>query len=239
MRQGLLLCAGILTLSLVSCTPVEKIAFHDLSSGYYKLKTPDKEPSKVYINVIDDSVTVYRTAGDGKQISVDTSTHRSANISAIRKGDHLYGSCLVKKSADIDLSTVLLKYRPARGGVPNQLNANLNAAFYVGFRKDYYKMITNTSPLNEESTFCRHTGFDFGLFAGFGITQINPTVTNDKISQEYDGVIFQKGAGLFLTLERMSVGIVLGFDNLMDSNKDAWIYNQKPYIGLSLGIANF
>jgi hypothetical protein len=100
-------------------------------------------------------------------------------------------------------------------------------------------MITSTSPLHEESTFCRHTGFDFGLFAGFGITQINPTVTNDKISQEYDGVIFQKGAGLFLTLERMSVGIVLGFDNLMDSNKDAWIYNQKPYIGLSLGIANF
>jgi hypothetical protein len=239
MRHGILLFTGILTLSLISCISVEKIAFHDLSSGYYKLKTPDTEPSKIYAKVIYDSITVYRTTGDGKQTIVDTTTHMSANINAIRKGDPLYGSCFVKKSADIDLSTVLLKYRPARGGVPNQLNANLNAAFYVGFRKDYYKMIASTSPLHEEGSFCRHTGFDFGLFAGFGITQINPTVTNDKITQEYDGIIFQKGAGLFLTLERMSVGIVLGFDNLMDSNKDAWVYNQKPYIGLSIGIANF
>ena len=100
-------------------------------------------------------------------------------------------------------------------------------------------MVTNTSPLNEQSTFCSHSGFDFGLFAGFGITQINPTVTGDKITQEYDGIIFQKGVGLFMTLERMSVGIVLGFDNLMDSNKDVWLYNQKPYLGLCLGIANF
>ena len=239
MRQGFLIYAGILILSLLSCTPVEKIAFHDLSTGYYKMKTPDNEPSKVYVKVNDDSIAVYRTIDEGKQISVDPSAPRGTSIAAIRKGDPFYRSCFVKNSADIDLSTVLLKYRPARGGVPNQLNANLNAAIYVGFRKDYYKMVTNTSPLHEESTFCSHTGFDFGLFAGFGITQINPTVTKDKVSQEYDGIIFQKGVGLFITLERMSVGIVLGFDNLMDGNKNVWLYNQKPYIGLSLGIANF
>jgi hypothetical protein len=239
MRPGIIFYAAVLMLPGVSCTPVEKIAFHDLSSGYYKMKRPENEPSKVYVKVNDDSITVYKTIDDGKKISVDTTAHRGASISAIRKGEPFYGSCFVKNSADIDLATVLLKFRPARGGVPNQLNANLNAAFYVGFRKDYYKMVTNTSPLHEESTFCSHAGFDFGLFAGFGITQINPTVTGDKITQEYDGVIFQKGVGLFLTLERMSVGIVLGFDNLMDSNKNVWLYNQKPYLGLSLGIANF
>jgi hypothetical protein len=239
MRQGILLCAVVATLSAISCTPVEKIAFHDLSSGYYKLKTPENEPSKIYVKVYDDSITVYKTNDEGRKITVDTAAHRGASISAIRKGDPFYGSCFVKNSADIDLSTVLLKYRPARGGVPNQLNANLNAAIYVGFRKDYYKMVTRDSPLHEESTFCSHVGFDFGLFAGFGITQINPTVTNDRVTQEYDGIIFQKGVGLFMTLERMSVGIVLGFDNLMDSNKSVWLYNQKPYLGLSLGIANF
>jgi hypothetical protein len=239
MIKCILFCAGIIVLLASRCAPVEKIAFHDLSSGYYKLKTPENQPSKVYVNVYDDSITVYKTIEEGNKKSVDTSARRGTSIPAIRKGDPFYGSCFVKKSADIDLSTVLLKYRPARGGVPNQLNANLNAAIYVGFRKDYYKMVTRASPLYEESTFCSHAGFDFGLFAGFGITQINPTVTNDRISQEYDGIIFQKGVGLFFTLERMSVGIVLGFDNLMDGNKSVWLYNQKPYLGLSLGIANF
>jgi len=239
MIKGTDLYAGIIVLLATGCTPVEKIAFHDLSSGYYKLKTPENQPSKVYVNVYDDSIYVYKTIDEGKQISVDTSAHRGVSISSIRKGDPFYGSCFVKNSADIDLTTVLLKYRPARGGVPNQLNANLNAAIYVGFRKDYYKMVTKDSPLHEKNTFCSHAGFDFGLFAGFGITQINPTVTNDNVSQEYDGIIFQKGIGLFFTLERMSVGIVLGFDNLMDGNKSVWLYNQKPYLGLSLGIANF
>ena len=42
-----------------------------------------------------------------------------------------------------------------------------------------------------------------------------------------------------MTFDRMSVGIVLGFDNLMDRIKLSWLYNQKPYLGLSIGIANF
>jgi hypothetical protein len=239
MRRDILFSTVMQALLLISCTPVEKIAFHDLSSGYYKMKKPENEPSKVYIKVNDDSITVFNTFNYGRKISVDTAAHRGSSITAIRKGNPFNGSSFVKNSADIDLSTVLLKFRPARGGVPNQLNANLNAALYVGFRKDYYKMVTNTSPLNEETTFSSHAGFDFGLFAGFGITQINPTVTNDQVTQEYDGIIFQKGVGFFVTLERMSVGIVLGFDNLMDGNKSVWLYNQKPYLGLSLGIANF
>jgi hypothetical protein len=37
----------------------------------------------------------------------------------------------------------------------------------------------------------------------------------------------------------MSVGLAIGFDNLVDKNKSVWIYNQKPYIGLVIGIANF
>ena len=72
-----------------------------------------------------------------------------------------------------------------------------------------------------------------------GITQINPTVTGNQVELEYDGIVFQKGIGAFITIDRMSVGIVLGFDNLLDENKTVWLYNQKPYLGLSIGIANF
>jgi hypothetical protein len=239
MKRVLLFFIGTLILSLFSCVPVEKIAFHDFSPGYYKLKTPNTENSGVYVDIIEDTIVVYPAIGNKKNLSDDTSSFRRAIISNIVEGNELYGSCFIKKSADIDLSTVLLKYRPSMGDVPNQLNANLNAALYVGYRKDFYKMVTTTSPLKKKSTSCRHTGYDFGLFAGIGITQINPSVTANKVDLEYDGIIFQKGIGLFVTFGRSSVGMVLGFDNLMDKNKNFWLFNQKPYLGLSIGIANF
>jgi len=61
----------------------------------------------------------------------------------------------------------------------------------------------------------------------------------NKTFQEYDGIVFQKGVSVFATYENMSVGIALGFDNLMDHNKGIWIYNNKPWIGIVIGIANF
>jgi hypothetical protein len=95
------------------------------------------------------------------------------------------------------------------------------------------------SPLGEETSFIRHIGFDAGVFAGIGITALNPTVTRDAIIQEYDGMVFQKGVAGFISFDNMSVGITIGFDNLLDKNKTSWIYNQKPYIGLLIGISNF
>ena len=238
MRSGILKYLGILVLSLAGCAPFEKIALHDFSTGYYELRTPSEEPSQVYINVIQDSIFVYPLLADTKK-TVDITSVRCADINNILAGTDFYKSSCIKKSADIDLATVLLKYRPSRGEVPGQLNANLNAALYVGYRRDFYKMITSTSPLNKEHTYCMHSGFDIGLFAGLGITPINPTVTSDNVALEYDGIVFQKGLGAFVTFNRMSVGLVLGFDNLLDENRSVWLYNQKPYLGISIGIANF
>lgn len=48
-----------------------------------------------------------------------------------------------------------------------------------------------------------------------------------------------KGFSVFGTYENMSVGFAIGFDNLIGHDKSIWIYNQKPWIGLVLGIANF
>jgi len=35
------------------------------------------------------------------------------------------------------------------------------------------------------------------------------------------------------------MGITLGFDNLVSSDSRSWIYNNRPYFGLALGLANF
>jgi hypothetical protein len=169
----------------------------------------------------------------------DWSKGEGVQLSSVKPGNNFYNSTFIRTSADLDLSTVILKYRPASADVPSQLSSNLNGVFYSGFRKDYFKIKTNRLNLIEPKIFIRHTGFDFGPFIGIGITPVNPTVTENKTIQEYDGIVFLKGFSVFATYESMSIGVAIGFDNLLDQNKNIWIYNNKPWIGLVLGIANF
>jgi hypothetical protein len=231
---------GILFFALVTgCTPLDKIYSHEFSSGYFRLKAPETTPEKVYLNKIDDSLVVYPLIHEGKSRIPDKSKSQGINISSVIPGSYLYNSTFVKTSLDVDLSTVLLKLRPQMADVSPQLNANINGIFYVGFRKDFFRLKTGFSKLKQVNTFVRHTGFDFGPFAGIGIAQISPTVTKNRTAQEYDGIVFQKGFSVFATYENMSVGLAVGFDNLLGENKNIWIYNNKPWFGLVLGIANF
>jgi hypothetical protein len=234
-----LLCLLAILFSTLGCVPFDKIYSHEFRSGFYKLNTEGSEPAKVYLSLKEDSIIVSPVNKRSYPAVSDTAAFMSARISSVRPGNYFYNSLFTKTSADIDLSSVVLKFRPSAEDVQPQLSANVNGIFYAGFRKDFYRVKSHTSPLHEVNTFIRHTGVDLGLFAGIGITPVTPTTTMNRTAQEYDGIVFQKGVSLFATYENMSVGLALGFDNLLDDNKDIWIYNQKPWIGIVIGIANF
>jgi hypothetical protein len=238
MRLSIIFLLGAVLLFSFSCVPVQKLARHDFDSGFYKLKRPGTVPSPVYINVLDDSIVVYPLLKNKDNKTPDISCLNGIKINNIKQDNYFYRCCFIKNSVDVDLASVILKYRPATAGIPNQLSSNVNAALYVGLRKDFYKVIPYKTPLQEEP-YIRQIGFDAGIFAGLGITPVNPTVTHNAITQEYDGMIFQKGIAGFITFDNMSVGLALGFDSLLDKNKTSWVYNQKPYIGLVIGISNF
>jgi hypothetical protein len=239
MKRSKLFILILLMLACFSCVPLEKISRHDFDSGYYKMKSSCCKPSDVYIDLVEDSIIVYKVTGEGKTKAPELSSAQGIRFSQIDNSSFLHESSFIKNSIDLDLSTVILKYRPSYSGVPNQLSSNINAVIYFGLRRDFYRVKSNISPLKKVSSNLRHIGFDAGFLAGFGITPVNPTVTNSKLVQEYDGFYFQKGLALFFTIDRMSVGLALGFDNLLDENSHIWIYNQKPWIGIVLGIANF
>lgn len=229
----------ILNLLASGCAPFDKIYSHEFASGYYKLKNSEKNAETVFVDLEDDSLIVYPVSSAGRRKTPDIHNSRGATLESIRPGDFLYNNTFVRTSADVDLSTVLIKYRPPAGDVPLQIGAHVNGVGYIGFRKDYFRLKSSVSELNEFSTRVRHIGFDAGIFAGLGITPVNPTVTLNRTIQEYEGMVFQKGVSIFATYESLSVGLALGFDNLIGQDRKIWIYNQKPWLGLVLGIANF
>lgn len=235
----ILLVAACILMTSSGCAPFDKIYSHEFASGYFKKKSPGLAPSKVYIEIQGDTITVYPLKGNMASKIPDTQAAQKEDINSVKPGSYLYGSRFIKTSVDADLSTVLLKYRPFAGDVEPQLSANVNGIFYLGFRKDFFKIISHVTPAGRRNNSIRHTGFDFGPFAGLGITPVNPTVTMFHTLQEYDGVVFQKGFAIFGTFENMSVGLSVGFDNLLDKNRRLWVYNNKPWFGLIIGVANF
>jgi len=238
-KLAVILFTASVFLSFSGCTPFDKLYSHELASGYFRMQRPGQEPSKVYIETRDDTIAVYPIKGNDKSKIPDNQAVRREILNSVKPGSYLYGSKFTRTSIDIDLSTVLLKYRPGIGDLEPQLNANVNGIFYLGFRRDFFRIVSHVSPVGRTNSFIRHTGFDFGPFAGIGITPVNPTVTSFRTMQEYDGIVFQKGFAVFGTFENMSLGLSVGFDNLLDKSRKIWVYNNKPWFGLVVGIANF
>jgi hypothetical protein len=230
---------GFIILLSVSCVSVGKISRHDFDSGFYSLKVRGSDPSRVYTEVADDSIIIYPSDTKGNREVPNTSSSMGARVSRIQPDNYFYRSCFRTNTFDLDLTSILFKSRRSQDDVPSQFSADLNFAIFAGFRRDFYKIVTPLHARQEVKSRITAIGFDLGVFAGIGSSPVNPTVTNYKISQQYDGMIFQKGVAGFISINKMSLGLALGFDNLLDKNKSSWIYNQKPYLGLIISVSNF
>jgi hypothetical protein len=239
MRKSEILVIGALILLCVSCVSAGKITRHDFDSGFYKLKNQGAKSARVYANVTEDSIILYSVVTAGKKESPDTSSGIAMKLRKTKTDKYLYKSCFSNNSIDIDLTSILFKYRQPKDDVPAEFSADLNFAVFLGFHKDFYKMTSSANKLHGEISIIRQIGYDLGIFAGIGTSPVNPTNTNNIINQQYDAMIFQKGFAGFISYGKMSLGLALGFDNLMDKNKPSWVFDQKPYLGLVIGISDF
>jgi hypothetical protein len=214
-----------------SCNTIEKASEHGFNSGYYKLDSA-KKISLVYVDVNEEKIDVYNQR--------DKKIDRNKFLSIKVKNPDSFQTDLLKfrkQSLDIDLTTVLLKYRPSVYGLPPQLTTDLNFSLYAGWRFDTYKIISKMDPLDKPYLKISNMGYDFGIFAGLGSSNINPFTTNYRTTDEYTGMIFQTGISAFLESNIASFGVVVGLDYLLNRDRAIWINNNKPWAGLIVGIA--
>ena len=143
---------------------------------------------------------------------------------------------LSKNSLDLDLITIPIKFRPSQKNVPAQLNYNINAQCYLGLRNDVYKISYIRNPIGHLKRQINHFGISFGVIGGFGNTFMSPTNTNNLLNGEYDGIVFTKGIGAIIAINNVNIGLAIGSDHLLDQNNKIWIYQEKAWLGLSLGL---
>ena len=224
----------LLPLIFGSCKALKESSKYGFNEGYYKSRLFHKKLKKVYVVPQDNYIKVYTEKSLHK---VDTAIAVKIAFPPDQRPGDFEEYLFRKSSPDIDIISILLKYRAAIFGFPNQLNTSIfNGAFYFGYRNDIYKLKYTENPLHEFKRNVRHYGFSAGVFAGLGTTAMNEFVTQNNIAIEYDGFVNVEGVAAFFSVRKLTFGLNFGVDHLMDPNREVWIYQGKSWVGLSVGL---
>lgn len=217
-----------LIFSLNSCGVIREK--NQLEDGDYFQQSEEKS-REVFVDITEEDVKIYAYRDRAEKI--DTTSYQHYPQETTDPAENI--PPLWEKSFDLDFHSILLKYRPAQAGVPPQLNSDLNATAYLGYRVDRYKLKYKTDPLGAAELTDTQIGFSIGAFMGIGNTFMSPTTTANAIEQEYDGVVWLKGVTAIIGFNGLTAGVSLGFDSLLDKNSENWIYEGKPWIGMAVG----
>jgi hypothetical protein len=222
---GLLIFSG--------CGVIRDTPKYSFADGYYRSRVFEKKLSRVYVDNNEDSVIVYKVKG---KADFDEVSGQKLAYPQLKSGTAVPANSFRQASFDLDFLTIPFKYRPETDSMPQQFNTTLNGVLYLGYRNDIFRIRYKKTPIKTFTRRTTHYGFSVGLFTGVGGTAMNPWVTNYKIGSEYDGVVWNKGAAAIIGIDNFSIGLTAGFDNLLDKNKQHWIYEGKPWFGLAFGL---
>ena len=224
-----------LLLVLASCADIKRSAKYGFSEGWYQSRLYGKKDKKIYVVPSDDSIQVY-SAKSLLKGSADTTQAPKIVFLPDQKPLALENYVFRKSTLDVDVLSIIMKYRPAVRGFPKQLNTTLNGALYMGYRSDIYMLSYKRSPLKIYKRSITHYGYSFGLFSGIGTARIDEYVTNNAVTIQYDGVVSASGFALIVGVENLSFGLTLGIDYLLDPNRKYWVNQTKPWAGISFGL---
>ncbi len=233
------LLAAIIIIALQSCHTLKNSSKFGFNEGFYQSRIYHKKLKKVYVVPGEDSIKVYTQKALQKN-TFDPQQSVKIAFPAAQKPEAFEDYIFRSHSYDVDLTTIIFKRRPWVGDIPSQFaGASLNWSLFFGYRTDWYHLKYSQTPLRIYKRNIVHYGFSMGVFSGIGATHINGQLTRDNVQIPYDAAINVSGIAAFIAIERFTYGITFGFDHLLDNNRKHWIYQGKPWAGLSVGMNIF
>jgi hypothetical protein len=208
----------VVSFALACCGTLKDSPRYQLGDGSYLYKQKTQKYTKVYVVSLGDSTIIYDE-------SIKIKLHPQS-------GQTQY---FLARSFDIDIMTVGFKYRPATKNLPRQLNTDFNGNVFIGYRFDRFKLSYKSTPVGYRQK-TSHRGITVGGFTGVGSTAMTPWTTSNQMADEYNGVVLTRGLAIMVGINTLTVGAGVGWDYLTDRDKHIWIYQNKPWYGLTLGL---
>ncbi len=219
---------------LYGCSVTRSSSKYNFSDGYYYSKLNGNRSKKYYVASSGDSIKVY-PADIAKQ-NADTIKSITVLFPPNKKPLNFQQYKFRALGLDLTVISIVVKYRPAVKNFPAQLNNTLNGAIYAGYRTDNYFLKYENTPLHVANRKITHHGYSIGGFAGLGSVHIDEYVTLNRINYEYDGAVITSGIAAEFGFNKINFGLVLGLDFLTDENRHVWVNEEKPWLGLNIGL---
>lgn len=226
----------LLLLATTGCKSYLENAKYELNNGYYKVRAKGGEDMKVYVYTNEDTLVAFPLVQQARRNKLNTSSNAAVAFPRAIEGIGQQPYIFHEYSFDLDVLAILFKYRPKAEDMARQLNTQFNGALYAGYRTDRYRVSYVPTPLGIADRKVTHYGYSVGLFSGIGAEAINPWVTKDRYAGEYDGVVWISGLAAIIGINQLTFGLSVGTDYLLGSNRKIWIYQGKPWLGLTLGL---
>lgn len=216
MKKLFYLCLIIL---VGGCGSVGNAPSYQLTDDVYWFKLKGSRYEKAWVYKDADSIRVH-SYGEPNKI-----------LNMLGRKDQFF----LKRSFDVDIMTVYFKYRRHKPSLPRQLNTDFNGNIFLGYRFDRIKIKHHKSPFgNMQST--AHRGISAGVFGGIGSTAITPWTTNNRITDEYNGLVLSRGMSVMYAVESLTFGLGIGWDTLTDRDRHVWLYQNEPWYGLTVSL---
>lgn len=217
MKYRILTASAIATI-IFGCASTNSHKY-ELGDGKYAFHQQGQAKQQVYVYVDEDSIGLFSDK-QGSQPVMPNMTEK------------VY---LSKRSFDLDVLAVPFKFRSASQNLPRQLTTDFNGNIFLGYRFDRFHLIDKKTPIGWKRYY-KHHGISVGGFGGLGAAAITPWTTNGKIGDEYSGFVISRGLAVLVGINNLTVGTGIGWDYLTDRDKSIWIYQNKPWLGLMIGL---
>jgi hypothetical protein len=209
----------------LGCSSISTLSESQFTNGTYRTKIGQSGGPNtlqdVYVKVTADSVFL---------VPMDAAGNAAGPPEVVQEGQVFH-----KPSFDFDVLVVIFKYRPELTSLPSQLTTDFNGNLFVGYRKDWFTVNNTTTPFGHVRK-VRQRSIAAGAFAGIGTTFVSPWTTNQQTTDEYNGFIYSHGLSTMLGFKSLTFGIGVGWDYLLDRDKDIWVYQSRPWYGLTLSL---
>jgi len=208
------------SLFLAQCNSIDNAAQYQLRSDTYKFRQPACHYTKMYVKIEGDTAFVMPIDKNGvatEPVQLGT--------------DEMF----LKQTLDIDVMIIPFKFRPITDGVPRQLSTDFNGNLYLGYRVDRFRIHMKKTPAGWDKQLM-HRAVTVGAFGGIGSSPIKATTTNNKTTDDYNGLTLSRGLAVMFGVNNLTVGVGVGWDYLTDRDKHIWVYQNKAWFGLTLSL---
>ena len=140
----------------------------------------------------------------------------------------------IATSPVIQALTIPLKVRFGVGSTPYAAEASINFGVAFGWKfthqeyENFYHRKTGLFVSSENN----HYSITPGIFVGPAVVELTPT--NSLAPADRNVLSFSYGAMLVFGINRLNIGVALGFDNAVGNKNQNWIYQGAPWLGFTI-----